>query len=500
MDPRRAPPQSTSLRRRFRLCTGLVTGALALGTSGWGEEPWPVYLHDNQHSGRASAKVDPGRLASTPSWSAPFGYSAPLVVGETVYAMRSQFGHGDDITAIAAFDLRSGEMLWESLHALVFPSALAWHDGRLVYVGFEIPSIEGFLFVRDADTGALLYDVPVPNAVVLLPTLHEDQASHEVVAFLAAPAFTNFGMGPNMTAVTLGKHSGSVKWSDPTPRDYGNASFPTIVGDSLIVTGPAHYFAYRLEDGVANEFHRGSIYGGGGATAAYDPERRQFYIVEVMGSSSFEVLSAWRFEDNDDIELAWTFGADRWMSGNGVAIDEDGYVWTSDYSQLLKIDPADGTLVDSADGQFGVGLTPIVAGDLVWTFQHDITGSTIAYDRHTLEEVRRLPGSRGSLNSAFGEPCAIADGAFLLEYQRLYDATGFAVFLEQRPCGDPVGPSEGVTAVDALQTLRVAVGTATCAGCVCDVNDSGEVTAVDALVVLQRAVGLAVTLGCPDCG
>jgi hypothetical protein len=77
-------------------------------------------------------------------------------------------------------------------------------------------------------------------------------------------------------------------------------------------------------------------------------------------------------------------------------------------------------------------------------------------------------------------------------------------------CGDPVDPSAVrlgdtvatriITASDALRTLQTAVGSASCALCVCDVNDSGTVTASDALIVLRRAVGQPVELTCPACG
>jgi len=79
-------------------------------------------------------------------------------------------------------------------------------------------------------------------------------------------------------------------------------------------------------------------------------------------------------------------------------------------------------------------------------------------------------------------------------------------------CGDPVGnaapastvgaaPAPGgvVTASDALFVLQAAVGVATCAACVCDVNDDTNVTASDALAVLQAAVGGPVTLTCSAC-
>lgn len=66
-------------------------------------------------------------------------------------------------------------------------------------------------------------------------------------------------------------------------------------------------------------------------------------------------------------------------------------------------------------------------------------------------------------------------------------------------CGTPISTGSKPTASDSLRTLRVAVGGADCALCVCDVNSSGAVTAADALVILRAAVGGAATLNCPAC-
>jgi hypothetical protein len=67
----------------------------------------------------------------------------------------------------------------------------------------------------------------------------------------------------------------------------------------------------------------------------------------------------------------------------------------------------------------------------VWTFESAAGGDTVAYDQATLAEVRRLPGSRGDLNSDFNAPGAIAPGAFLLDHGRYYDAPGFSVFVPE---------------------------------------------------------------------
>src|SRR5205085_1181304 len=54
-------------------------------------------------------------------------------------------------------------------------------------------------------------------------------------------------------------------------------------------------------------------------------------------------------------------------------------------------------------------------------------------------------------------------------------------------CGRPLHAQP--TAADALFALKASVGSLECDLCVCDVNNSGEVTATDALEILRFAVG-----------
>jgi endonuclease/exonuclease/phosphatase family metal-dependent hydrolase len=80
--------------------------------------------------------------------------------------------------------------------------------------------------------------------------------------------------------------------------------------------------------------------------------------------------------------------------------------------------------------------------------------------------------------------------------------------LGDRPCGDPIEESSGLTSAaagstvvagDALFVLKSAVGGITCPLCTCDVNDTATITATDALIVLKVAVGQNATLDCPPC-
>jgi hypothetical protein len=66
------------------------------------------------------------------------------------------------------------------------------------------------------------------------------------------------------------------------------------------------------------------------------------------------------------------------------------------------------------------------------------------------------------------------------------------------PCGKPTNSSGDLPkASDAQFILRAAVDSVTCDLMVCDVNDNGAISAADALQTLRKAVGAGVTLTCP---
>ena len=64
----------------------LAVGAILFAQSVAASD-WPYYQHDASHTGDSSAVVTPQTLSLT--WSAPssqFGYSTPVIIGNTVYA------------------------------------------------------------------------------------------------------------------------------------------------------------------------------------------------------------------------------------------------------------------------------------------------------------------------------------------------------------------------------------------------------------------------------
>jgi len=69
---------------------------------------------------------------------------------------------------------------------------------------------------------------------------------------------------------------------------------------------------------------------------------------------------------------------------------------------------------------------------------------------------------------------------------------------EPAACGDGDGNGR-INAVDALVTLRAAIGDGECTVCVCDVDASGTIAATDALVLLRVVVGVGGRLDCTAC-
>ena len=77
---------------------------------------------------------------------------------------------------------------------------------------------------------------------------------------------------------------------------------------------------------------------------------------------------------------------------------------------------------------------------------------------------------------------------------------GVPALAAQGDCSQPVSSGTTPNTSDCSFVLRAAVGTKTCALCVCDVNSSSSLTTVDALICLKKAVGQSVTIDCVPCG
>src|ERR1043166_7893177 len=105
------------MRALFRL--QIITAGAILFARAVMADDWPYYQHDPSHTGNSNALVDPQALSL--AWTAPFplGYSTPLVVGNTIYAMQNQQGSGNLQTTVSSFDLATGAIHWSYTGSLL---------------------------------------------------------------------------------------------------------------------------------------------------------------------------------------------------------------------------------------------------------------------------------------------------------------------------------------------------------------------------------------------
>ena len=195
----------------------------------------------------------------------------------------------------------------------------------------------------------------------------------------------------------------------------------------------------------------------------------------------------------DKFIVAWTGSA---LGGDGVDVaarvfDAAGNPLTGDF------------LVNEPSNPIGINLT---------------TTTTVCdpflVSRAVSAAQRRRPAAQLLTTSTTLDPCAPVIPGELLGSVAGHESGRFVVswngdyrvepqvfikrFTLSPHCGDADDDGEHDTS-DALHVLRAAVGTTSCAGCICDVSGSGTVTAADALTVLRHATDQSVNLQCSSC-
>jgi outer membrane protein assembly factor BamB len=408
------------MRRQIRTRLIVAAGAILFAGSAVADD-WPYYQHDAWHTGNSSAIIDPQALSL--AWTAPSlptGYSTPVIVGNTIYAMQNQQGVGQSQTTISSFTLSTGAINWSYSGDFVFPSQPGVGGGFVTFVGSTTASSS--LYVLNATTGALLCTVPIPETPTsLMPTLVEDQISGEITAFVAD--------GSQLSAVSLRPFSGSVLWTQR--GDFGGLSIPTVVGSSIVLAGPGQYYAFDQATGAVNQFWIGPIAGGGGTTVAYDAARQQFYVLELYDAGP-ATLSAYQYVDNDNITLLWQRTGDGVGYGGSVAIGPTGNVYSAGGTVIWELDPATGATLRSISGSFAHGVTPALTNNVLWIIG---LGQVFAYDLVTLQLLRAFSG--GCANLAYDSPGAFADGYFVLDYGNGYGCPSFDVYHAPTPTPSP---------------------------------------------------------------
>jgi hypothetical protein len=301
---------------------------------------------------------------------------------------------------------------------------------------------------------------------------------------------SNGTAGPDGTVVT----ASSVSLADVDAADDGSFVVTWVQGVALQNTD---IFARRFDD-------TGAAAGTAFIVNSFTTERQTRPHVQVGGAGDFVV--AWdlgtsyvpsfqRFDSNGTKVGGETAAAERDAPSPNpsfidVALVADGsfattYVGPSAVALIrgLLFDD-NGTVIDSDPNN------PIHAEFLV----HDSTDP--GNDETTATYPAIATDGCGLYVVAYGNNGAFSQGVAPHAAARLF--TSGPTCAANPSCADPDG-NGSTTASDALFTLRAAVGSATCALCVCDVNGDGHVTASDALLVLRAAVGTIVSFSCPAC-
>ena len=174
------------MRGLFRIQVIVAAGAILLARSVVADD-WPYYQHDAWHTGNSNASVNPQALAF--AWTAPSpppsttGYSTPVIVGNTIYAMQ---GINGSQAMVSSFDIWTGAINWSYIAKLDGPTAPGVGGGFVTFAGTTDSG--SFLYVLDAKAGTLLYTVPTSKGLTaMMPTVVQDKISGKVTALSLIP-------------------------------------------------------------------------------------------------------------------------------------------------------------------------------------------------------------------------------------------------------------------------------------------------------------------------
>lgn len=378
--------------------------------------------------------------------------------------MKNRQGVGNATTKVTSFDITDGTIHWEITDQNGFPSQPGYGAGLVCFV------TGGRLQVLDAVSGNLKYTVAlIGGSNGQMPTIHEDSESGDVSAYVYA--------GSHMKAIDLGATEGQIRWSQfASANDF---SIPTIVGDSVVVSG----YAFDRATGAANRFDTRSI----GTTVSYDENLRQLYVVAWVDNTLGYGVTAYSYKGNDSITQLWqSTGAG--ISRASVAIGPGGHLYAVDSTTIIELDPTTGNVLRSLGGQSLVGgVAPIISEGFLWTSSKD---EILVYDLLTFSHHRTLPTSRGGLNPTFDSPGAMDDSHFIIDYGTTFQQPGFEVWVVSRSFIRGDASADGVVNLDdAILILDRLFGGGS--GFICakagDSNDDGKMNVLDAINVLLSA-------------
>src|SRR2546429_7563295 len=119
--------------RLFRIQVVTAAGTILLAGSVAADD-WPYYQHDAWHTGNSSAVVKPQELSlAWTSPSSPAGYTTPVIIGNTIYAMQNR--NVNATVTVSSFELSTGVINWSYTGNFVLPSQPGVGGGFVAFVG-----------------------------------------------------------------------------------------------------------------------------------------------------------------------------------------------------------------------------------------------------------------------------------------------------------------------------------------------------------------------------
>lgn len=224
-------------RATVALVVTLVVCGLAPAAAQRPATDWPQW-RGAQRDGAASFTPPatwPERLTERWKVEVGLGYSAPIIVGDRVFA----FSRQDDSEVMRALDAATGKTIWETKYVATFkphPAATRTHgtgpkstpafaDGRLYTLGMS-----GMVTAFDAASGTLLWQKPAPPVEPLYHTAMSPLVDRGLV-------IVHVGGHNNGALTAFDARTGDVKWSwNGDGPAYGSPVVAELGGTRQVIT------------------------------------------------------------------------------------------------------------------------------------------------------------------------------------------------------------------------------------------------------------------------
>jgi outer membrane protein assembly factor BamB len=220
------------------IVTTVALGEILTGQTGQNRvEGWPQWRGANRDGGAAFSAPATWPDALNLKWKVEvgLGYSAPIIVGERVYA----FSRQDENEVMRALDAATGKTVWESKYVATFkpnPAATKSHgtgpkstptfaDGRLYTLGMS-----GMVTAFDAASGKQVWQKPSPPVEPLYHTAMSPLVDRGLV-------IVHVGGHGNGALTAFDARTGDVRWSwNGDGPAYGSPVAVDVAGTRQIIT------------------------------------------------------------------------------------------------------------------------------------------------------------------------------------------------------------------------------------------------------------------------